>query len=346
MKKVTKFLGSAWGQRALLLIVICVVMAICEPKFFLGSNFSSILLAIAIYGIMACGMLFTVLVGGMDLSVGSMAALAGTLLAIVTIKFDYSPAGFLLGFLLAMTVSLLVGFIHGILVTRIKIPAFVVTLATKYLIYGVVLLITNSSYIYLEARGLTYLLGNLRIGSISMPIIIFAIVALISIIILNFTVYGRRLYATGGNMKASELIGIKARRNVICAFIISSLAAGLGGMVLVSMNMVAGSGTASGYEGNVLMAMIVGGINLAGGEGGVAGAVFGALLVGIINNIQVLIGVPSDYQSFVQGVIILAALALNIYTQRRSMSFISGSKSDFFGTKESTPDQSAEVEKS
>ena len=102
------------------------------------------------------------------------------------------------------------------------------------------------------------------------------------------------------------------------AYVICSVSAGLGGMILASMNLQAGPTTASGYEGNVLTAMVVGGLNLAGGEGGVIGAIFGALLVGIINNMLILLGVPSDYQTFVQGAIIIGAVSLNMYTSRRS----------------------------
>lgn len=318
-QKVSRFLGSPWGQRISILVIISIVMAIAQPKFFLLSNMSSILLSIAIYGIMTCGMMFPVLVGGMDLSMGSVAALAGSILAMTTLSGDYSTGGFFKGFIIAILICAAVGFMHGILVTHVRIPAFVVTLATKYFIYGIVLLITNSSYIYLlERRGLTYEIGNFRLGSLQMPVIIFIVCVIICAVVLNCTVYGRRLYAVGGNAKASELVGIKSKRSTIIAFMVSSISAGIGGMVLISMNMVAGSGSAAGYEGDVLMAIIVGGINLAGGEGGVVGAVYGALLVGIINNVLVLVGVPADYQGFVKGLVILAALALNIYTQRRS----------------------------
>ena len=121
----------------------------------------------------------------------------------------------------------------------------------------------------------------------------------------------------GGNPTASELIGIKSKLNTRIAFVICSVMAGIGGIILASMNTTAGTGTAAGYEGNVLMAMIVGGINLAGGEGGIIDAVYGALLVGIIDNVQILIGIPPDYQDFLRGAIILAALSLNVYTHRK-----------------------------
>jgi ribose/xylose/arabinose/galactoside ABC-type transport system permease subunit len=311
-------LGNAWGQRITLLVIVFAVMAVFQQKFFLPANALSILLAIAIYGIMAGGMLFTVLVGGMDLSMGSMAAFAAAIMCTIAEKSAFSTPGFLLGFAAAIAMCVLVGFLHGCFVTHFGMPAFIVTLATKYILYGVVQLLTNGAFIYPSGRGIVYQLGNAKILGIPMPVVFFVLVAVLCAVVLGRTTYGRRLYAIGGNVRSSKLVGIKGNLNIKVAYIISSVSAGLGGMILASMNMQSGTTTASGYEGNVLMAMVVGGINLAGGEGGIPGAIFGALLVGIINNVMTLLGVGSDFQKFVQGVIILAAVSLNIYTKRKS----------------------------
>jgi ribose/xylose/arabinose/galactoside ABC-type transport system permease subunit len=319
MKKVTNFLGNQWGQRLTILVLIMIVMAIFEQSFFKPTNASNILLAISLYGIMACGMLFVVLVGGMDLSVGSMAALGASLMSMNAEASGYTTAGFFTGVLIAIAACIAVGIIHGILVTYFSIPAFVVTLATKYLIYGFVLLVTNGRYTQIVGKGIIQQLGNGRLfGVLPMPVLIFLVYAVICTFILSKTVFGRRLYATGGNPVASELVGIKTKGTVFISYIICSISAGIGGMILASQNMIAGPTTANGYEGGVLTAMVVGGLNLAGGEGGVAGAIFGALLVGIINNMLNLLGVPSDYTMFVQGVIIISAVSLNMYTSRRS----------------------------
>lgn len=323
MKKVVNFLGNQWGQRLTIIVLIMIVMAIFERNFFLPSNASNILLAISLYGIMACGMLFVVLVGGMDLSVGSMAGLAASILAMHAQSSGYTVAGFITGVLIAIAVCIAVGIVHGVLVTFFSIPAFVVTLATKYLIYGFVLLVTGGHYIQIIDKGLMYQLGNARLfGAIPMPEVIFVAYAVICAFILGKTVFGRRLYAVGGNPVASELVGIKTKTTVLVSYIICSISAGIGGMILASQNMLAGPTTAQGYEGNVLTAMVVGGLNLAGGEGGIAGAIFGALLVGIINNMLILLSVPADYMTFVQGIIIIAAVSLNMYTSRRSLGLI------------------------
>jgi ribose transport system permease protein len=316
--KLENFMGSAWGQRALILAIIMLAMLFLEPKFFSLQNLNSILLAIALYGIMAGGMLFTVLTGGMDLSVGSMAAMAGTILALNVHRNDYTVGSFFIGIGIALLVSIVIGLLHGSLVTFFGIPAFVVTLATQYGISGIVQLITGGYFVNAIDDGIFYKLGNARVAGVPMPIVLFVVFSVIFAVVLGKTTYGRRLYAVGGNMTASKLVGIKTKFTVIIGYVVSSVSAGIGGMILVSMNMNAGTTTAAGYEGSVLMAMVVGGINLAGGEGDIPGAIFGALLVGIINNIMILVGIPFDYQKFVQGLIIVGAVILNMYTIRRS----------------------------
>ena len=327
MKKIANVLGNPWGQRISILVLIMICMAIFEPRFFRLENASSILLAISLYGIMACGMLFVILVAGIDLSVGSTAGLAAAILVTFAHNSGFTTGGFLIGLVVAVLACVLIGVFHGILVTRFNIPAFVVTLATKYVIYGVVLLVSKGAFIMISGEGISdtlmYKLGNLRVfGAIPIPEVIFVLFALVCAFILGKTVFGRKLYAVGGNPVASMLVGIKTKFSIITAYVICSVSAGIGGMILASMNLQAGPTTASGYEGNVLTAMVVGGLNLAGGEGGVIGAIFGALLVGIINNMLILLGVPSDYQTFVQGAIIIAAVSLNMYTSRRSQGLL------------------------
>ncbi|MDR1590293.1 MAG: ABC transporter permease [Oscillospiraceae bacterium] len=322
---VRRFFGGAWGQRIVILALIFAVMAVAEPKFFTGSNASSVLFAISIYGMMACGMLFVVLLGGLDLSVGSMAAVSACIVAQITMKSGYSGAGLLTGIVAAIAASIAVGVLHGLCVTYMRMPSFIVTLSTKYILYGVAPIITGGSFIYYpqemdsnSAVNFIYSLGNKRIANVPMPVIFFAAVVVIAGFTLASTTYGRRLYALGGNPTASALVGVRVRRDTVAAYVVSSLLAALSGIVLSSVNMQAGQTLAQGYEGSVLMAMIVGGINLAGGEGTISGAVFGALFAGLINNMMTLLSVPSDFQKAVQGAIILVAVCINAYSGRRA----------------------------
>jgi ribose/xylose/arabinose/galactoside ABC-type transport system permease subunit len=320
--KIMHFIGGQWGQRVLILAIIFVVMAIFEPKFFTPKNASSILLAISVYGIMACGMLFVVLLGGLDLAVGSMAGLSAVIIGVFASADNFGIGGCLTGLFAALVVAILTGYVHGVLVTHIGMHSFVVTLATKYILYGIVPMFTGGAFIYFEGDGFLYRVGNARPFGIPLPIIVFLMIAVICGVVLSQTTFGRRLYAIGGNPTASALVGIRVFRDTKIAYIVSCVTAAIGGLILCSMNMVAGQTTANGYEGNVLLAMIVGGINLAGGEGGVSGAVFGALLAGIITNLMTLLGVSADFQKFVQGMIILVAITINVYTGRRSAGLV------------------------
>lgn len=318
-----KLLGSTWGQRITLLVIIMAVMAFAEPKFFMPSNMLSILLAISFYGIMACGMMFCVLVGGIDLSIGSMAAMASTLFAIIINRMGSSPGYFFLAIFVGLLSCVIVGLLHGAFDVCLGMPAFVVTYATQYALYGLAQEITKLSYIHFyDTDSLFYQLGNAKLLGVQMPIVLFIVVAAITAFVLRKTPFGRRMYAVGGNREAADLVGIKAKLHIILAYIICSVAAGLAGMVLVSMNMISAYSIARGYEGPVMMALVVGGVNLMGGEGDVGGVIFGALLVGILKNVLILIGIDTDYNEFVQGLVIIAAVALNVYTARKSQGIV------------------------
>ncbi len=319
MKKLEKFLGNPWGQRLTILIIIFAVMLIFAQKFFLLENFKSILISISLYGVMACGMLFVILVGGIDLCVGSTAALASCFMLKILTANGNSTFGLVAGFAVAMALCVLLGLFHGIQAAYFGLPAFVVTIATQYAIYGAMLDFTGGSFIYNKVTDdLFYQVASGRFLGIPMTVVWFLIAVIVSALVLGCTTFGRRCYLVGGNPHAAALLGINTKKYTVISYVVSSVTAGFTGIVLASLNMSAYAGTARGYEGKVLMAMVVGGINLLGGEGGIPGAVFGALFVGIINNALILLDVSTDYQGFVQGVVILAAIAMNIYTSRKA----------------------------
>ena len=326
MKKAVKLLGNPWIQRATILLIIFVIMAAFANRFFLPENFKSILIAISLYGVMVCGMLFVILIGGIDLCVGSTAAMASCVMLKILTTNNNSAYGFIMGFAAAIGLCALLGAFHGIQTAYFGLPAFVVTIATQYTLYGAMLNYTGGSFIYLKTMdNLFYKLASGRVFGMPMTIFWFIIAVIICAAILGFTTFGRRCYLVGGNRAAAALLGINTKKYTVISYIISGVAAGFTGIVLASLNMSAYAATAKGYEGKVLMAMVVGGISLSGGEGGIPGAVFGALFVGIINNALILLDVSTDYQGFVQGVVIIAAIALNTYTARRAKG-ITGSR--------------------
>lgn len=329
--KFTQIVGSTWGQRGSLLIVVVIVMAIVQPRFFSANNMLSILLAIAFYGVIAAGMLFVVLIGGIDLAVGSEAALGGMVLTMYVLNNGLDAKSFLIGFMLAILVAILIGLVHGFFDAYLNMPSFVVTLATQYAIYGLVQQVSNFKYQpVLYPEGLYYLLGNGKLFGVPSPVVWFVVIALIVAFVLKKTPFGRRVYAVGGNPLAAELVGVSTKYHKMIAYIICSVTASIAGMLLVSMNMIASYKTAAGYEGPVMMAIVIGAVNLMGGEGTMGGVFFGALLVGIINNVLILVGINTDYKEFVQGVIIIVAVAMNVYASRKSQGLVDQKRRSIF----------------
>ncbi|MDR1067852.1 MAG: ABC transporter permease, partial [Clostridiales Family XIII bacterium] len=174
--KVLKLVGSAWGQRIMIFSLVMIVMALFAPKFFLLSNIRSILLAVSIYGIMACGMLLVIVCGGIDLSIGSTAAMSGCIAAKTFVDHGYTPGGLVLGIVLALLFCVLLGLFHGIEVTYFRMPAFVMTLATKYAVYGLVQVYTGGAYVQpVYENDLFSIIGQSRPLGIPTPIIIMAV---------------------------------------------------------------------------------------------------------------------------------------------------------------------------
>jgi ribose/xylose/arabinose/galactoside ABC-type transport system permease subunit len=320
--KQNKFLAALtgpWGQRVVILLILFGIMAVVNPRFFSFDLAVSTVLAVAVYGIMAVGMLFVVLIGELDLSLGSMAGFSASICFAITQANNFESWATVVGIIVALSVSLLVGLFHGVLVTTIEMPSFVLTLATKYLMFGLIPLVTTGSAIYARGETLLYAIGGTRLfGFLPSPIFIFIIIAIAGWFVLSHTVFGRRIYAIGGNRTAANFVGIKVKRDTWFAFMICSGLAGFGGIVYASWNTQVIQSTCNGYEGMVLMAMIVGGINLAGGKGTVAGAVFGALLIGIIQSMINMSSLGGEFLKFVQGAVILGAVIVSTYLETRT----------------------------
>ncbi|MDR2609864.1 MAG: ABC transporter permease [Clostridiales Family XIII bacterium] len=310
---------KVWIPRIIAFGAIFIFMAIMEQSFFSTSNFIEIIRSVSVYGVMSCGMLFVVLIGGLDLSMGAMAGLCASIMFVIAQNGANSLSATLLGFVVALAVALAVGWLHGFFITTLKIPFFVVTLATKYILYGAIPLVTAGKYVYVRGGSPIDKIGTSRIfDTIPILVVYFVIIALVTWFILNKTVFGRRIYAIGGNPTAAGFVGIKVFKNTNIAYMLCTTAACIGGVILAANNQQAGTTTGNAYEGMVLMAMIVGGINLAGGQGTVSGVVFGALIIGLIQNLVTFMS-WGDYLKLVQGAIILIVVIVSVVTHTRSM---------------------------
>ncbi|MCR4771222.1 MAG: ABC transporter permease [Oscillospiraceae bacterium] len=311
--------ANVWAQRGLILAVLLVIMLIGNRSFFSLGNLRTILMSIAIYGIMCCGMLLAMLTGGIDLAMGSTAAFTSVICLWYYNGHGMTDGAFAVGLVLAVLAAIAVGILHGVCDAYLMLPSFVVTLATGKLLYGLASAILKGSFIHLtNTEGFFYRIANSRLFGIPMPIVIFVAVAVIVGLILAFTVFGRRVYAVGANRAAAELVGINSRVFRVGCYVICSLTACVGGIVLTSMNYVTSATTAQGYEMMIMLALVVGGADIMGGYGDIAGAVFGALLAGIVENMIVMLNINTNYSQAVQGVIIVLAVAFNVYNNRKS----------------------------
>lgn len=321
-KIVTKF------QKPLILLMVIIILTILQPAVFLSfDNFKSIMLSISIYGIMVCGAIFPILLGGIDLSVGAIAAVSGACVVLTINRFNFSITGVLLGILIGLAVGIGAGLMHGFIVATFKVPAFLITLATQNIIYGVAQLLTKNQVISCMHPKLFTFLGGGRLFGIPFSIFILIFVIIIGYFVLNHTRFGRNIYAVGGNPVAADLSGVSSKKIQFAAYAISGFTAALAGIVLASMNQQAIAKAAQGYENDVLTAIVVGGTSLMGGEGSLQGAVWGALLVGMISNGLRLMGIPTIYHGVVKGLVIIIAVALDAYTRYKNSGLSKGKSS-------------------
>lgn len=298
------------NSRIFALIVMCIFLTLTTGgKFFTYSNFVSIMYSIALTGIMICGAVFPVLLGGIDRTVSGNAAVCGAMAATVALHFNETNGGALIALLCGTACGILSGFFHGIVLARFDIPAFLLTLATNEVLYGIVQFITGNQLINVLNCELMNYIGQERFLGVPIPVYILLFCFILCYVILNHTVYGRQLYAVGGNRQAAELSGISTKKIIMWAYIISGFMGALSGFVLSAMNRQASSAQAQGYENDVLAAIVVGGISLRGGEGTLQGAMLGAVLIGVMTNGLRLLGVDSIYHNLAKGIIIIGAIA-------------------------------------
>lgn len=285
------------------LIIILIIASILSSDFFSVSNIFNVLRQITIIAILGAGMTFIILTGGIDLSVGSILAISGMFSAVVLDKTNLVFLSILVGVL----VGTICGYVNGLIITKGEIPPFIATLATMTLLRGIVLVYTNGSPIGIKSASYTFL-GKGSIIGIPVPIIILIIVYIIAHIILNHTSFGREVYAIGGNKEAARLSGINVKKTELYVYVIGGLLAGLTGVILTSRLGSAQPTAGTGFELDAIAAVIIGGTSLSGGQGFVLPTVVGAMILGILDNILVLLNVNSFAANIVKGIVILIAV--------------------------------------
>lgn len=288
-------------------ILLILVLSISSPYFLRTGNLLNILRQISINGIIAVGLTFVIISGGIDLSVGSVVALS----AVIATSFAH-PGEYplIVPLLLGLGVGSFCGFINGILIAGRKLPPFIVTLGMMTIARGIALVysdgrpVTNLSDSYNQIGG-GYILG------IPIPGVLFAIVVVTGMGVLKYTKFGRHIYATGGNEQAARISGIRVRWLKISVYTIAGLFAGMAGIILSSRIMSGSPVIGTGYELDAIAAVVIGGSSLKGGIGSVGGTLIGALIIGTISNGLDLLGVSSYWQQIVKGAIIVFAVMLD-----------------------------------
>ncbi|MBG9980555.1 ribose ABC transporter permease [Facklamia sp. DSM 111018] len=305
--------------RSLVLLVIMIILAaLLSPSFLSSNNILNVLRQVAVFGTVAAGMTFVVLTGGIDLSVGSILGLSGAISASVMV----STNSLLLSVLSGIFIGVIAGVVNGYFISKVRIPAFIVTLATMTLIRGIILVYTNGSPI--SARIDSYrFLGQGSLLGVPMPVIIMLIIFIIGFIILHYTVYGREVYGIGGNKEAARLSGIKVVKTEWMVYIISGLTSSIAGILLTARLGSAQATAGQAIEMDAIAAAIIGGTSLSGGTGFILPTIAGAIILGLIDNILTLMNVNPHATHIVKGLVILIAVVfdkkMNEITKKSSL---------------------------
>jgi len=302
------------------LFALVVAFSLLNPNFLDPDNLFNVMRQVSITGLIALGMTFVILTGGIDLSVGSILALAGITAAIVakggtagSLSLDegaQAGAPWYAALATALAVGALCGGAQGIAITRLKVPPFVATLGGLSAFRGLTLWVSGAAPISGFDPSVLWW-GQGTIGPVPAPVILFLVAAVVCHVILSQTRYGRQIYAVGGNQEAAHLVGIANDRIVVSVYVIVGALAGLAGFILMGRLNTAEAIAGNGYELTVIAAVVIGGTSLFGGSGSVAGTMIGAVLIGVMVNGLVLMNVSSYIQQVIVGLMIVAAVAFD-----------------------------------
>lgn len=311
------------GRAFFALIAIVAVFSLLSPNYLTVSNFLIMASHVAIYGLLAIGMLLVILNGGIDLSVGSVLALSGVMAGAMMQGIELPSAGVILYLpvwavvVATCAIGGLVGAANGVLIAWFKVPAFVATLGVMYVARGVALLMTNGlTYNNLSGQpelgntGFDWL-GFNRLAGIPISVLVLLAVAVTAGLMLSRSSFGRWLYASGGNERAADLSGVPVGRVKITVYTLSGMLAAVAGLVLSSQLTSAGPTAGTTYELTAIAAVVIGGAALTGGRGTIQGTMLGAFVIGFLSDGLVIIGVSSYWQTVFTGAVIVLAVLMN-----------------------------------
>ena len=294
------------------LVALFVFLSVATDSFLSAKNMLQVLRQICINGLLAFGMTFVLIIGGIDLTVGSVVAISGV--SIVMMLNSGIPLP--LAFVLALLLGAVVGFLNGSITALTGMPPFIVTLSLQGTIRGIAYVITDGRSVSCD-NEIFNAIGNGYWLGIPIPIYIVAFVMIIISIVLYYTRFGRRMYAVGGNVTAAQFSGIHVKKIMIMVYVISGTLAALAGIILASRMYSGQPASGQAYESDAIAAAVLGGTSFTGGIGTVGGTLIGALVIGFLTNGLNLLHISSYVQMIIKGLVIIGAVGIDILKNRK-----------------------------
>lgn len=298
----------------LVVVALVIIGGMVNPRSLGLENLKIMTRDSAILAIAAIGVGFTILTGGIDLSVGSMVGFGGVMLAYFIMNWNLP---IWLSIVMTLVLGVLVGLIHGLFVTKLKMHGFLITLVTMGLARGFILVITGSFPITGLPREFTVIGQGYLFNTIPIPVVICLVVAAITFYVLRFSYIGRHIYAAGGNVEAARLSGVNVDARIILCYIVSAMCSATVGMIQAARLSMGHPGSGEGYELLAIAACILGGVSFMGGEGGILGMLVGAFLIGILQNEMVMLNIDPLWHKIVISLVLLAAITFDYARRRR-----------------------------
>ncbi len=313
-----KKLGAYLKQNEIILVVVVIILiivaALINPRFIGVDNIKTMSRDIAILAIGAIGVGFVILTGGIDLSVGSIVAVGGVMTGVFIVNYDLP---IWLGILLTLIIGIIIGGIHGLFVTKLKMHGFLITLVTMGVARGAMLVITKAFPITGMPRSFNNIGQGFLFEYIPIPVVIFLVILAGSFYLLRYTFIGRHIYAVGGNAEAARLSGVNVEARIILAYVLSTVFSIIVGMIQAGRMTMGHPGAGEGFELAAITACILGGLSFAGGSGSVLGIAIGAVLIGILQNGMIMLNINPYYHKVVIGLVLLVAISFDYLRRRR-----------------------------
>lgn len=305
--KQKKFSFREYGIYFVFILLVLVLCIISPNSFANVRNITNVLKQASINGILACGLMFIIISGGIDLSAGSIIAISGVMAAHFAHPDTYPV---IVPILVAIIVGGIAGAVNGFGVAYAGLPPFIITLATRMAMDGIALIASGGAPVFGMSKSFENLTGN--VGNISLLAIYFVIIAAISGLVLSRTVFGRRVYMVGGNEVSANVSGINVKLIKMMVYVIGGVLAGVAGLLLASRTVQGAPTAGKGYEMDAIAAVVIGGISMTGGAGKWQGTIVGALLLAVLSNGLDIMGVNSNYQLIIKGAIIAVAVYFDL----------------------------------